>query len=537
MVATCSGALAFASTGDAPSAAAAGPLRLTVGTLGSIGSLDPRRGFSMIAEEVWNLQYPTLTTLDPNTLDPAPGLAAAWSPAPGGKGWIYRLRPGLTWSDGQPVTAADVVYSLDEARAQRWPYTVSSESFVSGLTAVALNANSVQVVPNDVDWILPSLLLHVVPEHVYAKVANLDSNLTALAVSDGAWHVAARTTDSVELDAANAASGAAVKQIVFRTYPTAAALIDALARKQVDVVSGLPDADIGTLEAMSGVTVDHASDGTQWVLRDRLSDQSARQAISLAIDRTALVADAVNGVGTPGVVPQLALGSTWQLDDSTVQSLTASLDAQPGRARQLLATAPRIARPLTVSISQSADAQRVGSLVRRALAAVGVATTAVDGDNDNAYSRADLVLTQLFFGDNPFYPYSALDLIVCDHCARSPNLPSTNFTKLVEIAKSRVQRVTEQARLVGLFEPDELQAFRTDRFAGFLPQPQERSLVVFGPTIAQYSELTAAPLPPGEGSSNTTYVVGAVIVLALCAAAYATAAWIRRRFVPIEGVT
>ena len=87
-----------------------------------------------------------------------------------------------------------------------------------------------------------------------------------------------------------------------------------------------------------------------------------------------------------------------------------------------------------------------------------------------------------------------------------------------------------QATIVGLFQPDTLQAFRSYKFVGFLPQPQSRSLVVFGPTVAQYSGLSAAPPPPGEGSSNVTYAIGAVIVLALCAGAYVGAVRMRRKF-------
>ena len=49
-------------------AAPAEPLRMTVGTLGSIGSLDPRVGNSTIAREVWKIQYPTLTAPDPIVL-------------------------------------------------------------------------------------------------------------------------------------------------------------------------------------------------------------------------------------------------------------------------------------------------------------------------------------------------------------------------------------------------------------------------------------------------------------------------------------
>ena len=76
---------------DAPLGAA--PRCVTVGTLGTIGSLDPRHGNSAIAhEEVWNLQYPTLTALDPKTLDPTTDVASGWSPAKGGRGWIYTVR-------------------------------------------------------------------------------------------------------------------------------------------------------------------------------------------------------------------------------------------------------------------------------------------------------------------------------------------------------------------------------------------------------------------------------------------------------------
>ena len=56
----------------------------------------------------------------------------------------------------------------------------------------------------------------------------------------------------------------------------------------------------------------------------------------------------MDGVGTPGVVPAIALGASWALDDTTAQSLSASLDAQPGRARQLLAGVAPSATTLTI---------------------------------------------------------------------------------------------------------------------------------------------------------------------------------------------
>ena len=167
--------------------------------------------------------------------------------------------------------------------------------------------------------------------------------------------------------------------------------------------------------------------------------------------------------------------------------------------------------------------------MQRALAAVGVKATVDDTDEND--TRYDLLLYDGTFVDNPFYPFSSLDLLDCDGCARSQHLPSNDLTTLISIAHSRVQRLTEQAKTVGLFEPDTLQAFRSDNVTGWLREPQQPSLVVFGPTVSQYGTLVAAPPPPSENLSRATYAVGAVAVLAACGAVYAIAAWIRRRYV------
>jgi peptide/nickel transport system substrate-binding protein len=299
-------------------ARAAEPLRLTVGTLGPIGSLDPRTGTSQVAREVWNLQYPTLTTLDPTTLDPAPGLARSWSPAPDGRGWIYTLRLGLRWSDGRAVTATDVADAVRRAKI--------GSTRVLGARRIEIDGPSA-----------PGALVNVTPVHVLRSVSNLDKDLRALGVGDGPWHVTARTADSVQLDATDPA-GPPLRQIVFRTYPNSGALIDALDRGAVDVASGLSPADATRLGASSNVTVDPAPDGTQYQLRDNLADTRVRQAISLAIDRTALVAETVDGMGTPGVVPIVARGAAWETSRARPSRPGWSGSSNPMRSRGSAAT-------------------------------------------------------------------------------------------------------------------------------------------------------------------------------------------------------
>jgi len=53
-----------------------------------------------------------LTAIDETTSEPIPALAERWEHSPDGREWTFHLRPGLRWSDGSPLTADDVVFSL-----------------------------------------------------------------------------------------------------------------------------------------------------------------------------------------------------------------------------------------------------------------------------------------------------------------------------------------------------------------------------------------------------------------------------------------
>jgi len=52
-----------------------------------------------------------LTTPDPKTLESLPGQAYRWEITPDGRTYTFHLRPGLTWSDGRPVTSQDFLWS------------------------------------------------------------------------------------------------------------------------------------------------------------------------------------------------------------------------------------------------------------------------------------------------------------------------------------------------------------------------------------------------------------------------------------------
>jgi peptide/nickel transport system substrate-binding protein len=57
--------------------------------------------------------FDSLVTRDAETLKMEPALATSWETSPDGKTWTFHLRRGVRWSDGQPMTADDIVFTLD----------------------------------------------------------------------------------------------------------------------------------------------------------------------------------------------------------------------------------------------------------------------------------------------------------------------------------------------------------------------------------------------------------------------------------------
>ena len=57
------------------------------------------------------IMYDGLLTTDPVTGQPVPKLAKSYSISPEGKTYTVSLRHGITWSDGKPITADDVIFT------------------------------------------------------------------------------------------------------------------------------------------------------------------------------------------------------------------------------------------------------------------------------------------------------------------------------------------------------------------------------------------------------------------------------------------
>jgi len=83
------------------------------------GLSDPKTFNSILSEDagsgaVLGYLYDSLLATNGVTGELEPGLAESWQVSPDQKQITYTLRPGLKWSDGQPMTVDDVVFTYNE---------------------------------------------------------------------------------------------------------------------------------------------------------------------------------------------------------------------------------------------------------------------------------------------------------------------------------------------------------------------------------------------------------------------------------------
>lgn len=109
------------------------------------------RSFNRIAARdqttvvVTALTQGTLVRINRATFELEPWLAEKWESGADGRSYTVHLRPGLTWSDGTPLTSADVLFSLDAVFDPKAESVLADALSVQGkpITATAPDAQTV----------------------------------------------------------------------------------------------------------------------------------------------------------------------------------------------------------------------------------------------------------------------------------------------------------------------------------------------------------------------------------------------------------
>ena len=98
---------------------------------------EPKTFNPMVSEDAYSAQaidliQSALTDYDPVKEEVVPALAREWEIGPDNKVYTFRLRRGLRWSDGEPLTADDVIFTFDVVFDARFPNRYAQQYTIAG---------------------------------------------------------------------------------------------------------------------------------------------------------------------------------------------------------------------------------------------------------------------------------------------------------------------------------------------------------------------------------------------------------------------
>lgn len=249
-------------------------------------------------------------------IDPAYGVAESWTYLPGAKGMIVKIKDGLTYNNGAPITAEDVVYSLELTSSKFADSQISGTLVGIGAKARVLDARTVQI---DFNKGSPTFDLEmsplVFPLYVTSKAYHSNGDMSQEAfdrfrnnpLAAGPYHVVARQAQRfITLEAArkDPLLGCPVyDRIEIRNVPETGTRMSQFRTGQQDIISG--SRDLVAQARSAGATIANRPDtnmiGLYIFQTDRegnvFRNEDLRKAAAYAIDHKLLAETIWGGVG------------------------------------------------------------------------------------------------------------------------------------------------------------------------------------------------------------------------------------------------
>jgi peptide/nickel transport system substrate-binding protein len=332
-------ALSACSTGEGVDLGGNSAGRLVAAIGGEPDQLDPSKTSAYFSFEVLENVYDTLVEPDAN-LQMRPALAESWDVSTDQLTWTFHLRPGVTFHDGSPFTADDVVFTyrriIDEA--------LSNVDKLSAVTDVRA-ANPATVVIR-LKQPTPNLLTNLGGFKGMAIVQrkNVESGQIAThPIGTGPFAFdSQKSGDSISLKANAEYWGGAPKVagVIFRFIPEKSTALSALQAGEIDWTDSIPTQRVNQLKDDDSVNLAVTPSNDYWYLalneaRQPWNDVRVRQAIAYAIDRDAIVAAtsygtaAKNELAIPEGNPWYTAYGRYRYDIEQAKRLLSEANASP----------------------------------------------------------------------------------------------------------------------------------------------------------------------------------------------------------------
>jgi peptide/nickel transport system substrate-binding protein len=542
---------------------AAEPVILKIGTTQDLDSLNPYQTALLVGYEIFTLNYDMLVGFGPNN-ETVPGYAESWTPSADGLTWTFKIRAGMTWSDGQPATAEDarwtLQYYLDAKKAGTSLGYGYLDPYVENAAITAVTAQDpttlVVTTSRKNDRIL-QMYLPILPEHVWKSITPAkvgDFTNAPPVVGSGPYQVvewkSGQFARLVRNDKYWGPKGAA-DQIVFQFFPDATnAMVDSFKTGALDYIRNPTGAQFDQLKALPRLTaINSAGNGFTQInfncydkdipeggaSTKALRDPAFRAALGYAIDRKSLIARVLNGYGVEGSTQVPAWQRAWHVEPTDVRPFDLTVAAQKlDEAGYPLVGGQRMdkeGKPIKLSLmfpNSDASYPKVAQFVQSWFGQIGIEVTSRSVDSGTLGTTEYLDTTIPLKGQLKYDmviwgwvgdpdPNSLLQILTTAAISDASDSQWSNarydeLYKLQNEAESADQRKTamtemqqlfyDQAPYQVLYYDDELHVYRSNKFGNWKTQPVDGGTPFFVNGSINYTTLTLASAATAAPSAS-----------------------------------
>ena len=386
----CGGSATPAGVSTSGSGSGASASTLVIANAVKVDTLDPEA--NSVNESIWLDQNLYSRLLQPNATGTAllPDLATSWTIAPNGLTYTFHLRPDAKFSNGSPVTASDVVFSINRSRAFAggWGFLLTAVK-----TITAPDAHTVVITLSQPHApLLADLAMYaysVIPESL---VKTQGASFFQHPVGSGPFMVTSYNPDS-EVDLARNPHFYGTKPKISKVrvliVPDDNTRVLMLESKKADVIENPPGNLVEQINKTPGLSVQlYPSTRVDIIQLDQhftpFKNVLVRQALNYAINRQAIVQLAYQGHATPGA-------SFMPYKMKFFDSGIAPYPYDPAKAKQLLAQAgyPHGFSAFLITVSGDVAGQAEAIVLKSELAAVGININIQAYELLTAYNKED----------------------------------------------------------------------------------------------------------------------------------------------------
>ncbi|MFN2433318.1 MAG: ABC transporter substrate-binding protein, partial [Gemmatimonadota bacterium] len=281
---------------------------------------------SVQSSDIYGHVFWYLMRSEPNFIDVRPGLADSLRFTPDSLSVDFFLHPGLTWHDGHPLSAHDVVFAhrICKAPEVNW----SAASWLDRITNVeALDSLTVRFTFDGryMYQVQDAVVCYPLPEHILGDVPLgqlREHPFNRRPVGSGPFRFVSWTQDQEVVIEANpdfALGRPHLNRVTYRVIPDQTSLATQIQNGDIDVWPRFQPSFYPQLEADPDLRINSYPGRSYayvaWNTNDPLfASKEVRQALTIAIDRGQIVDALLNGQGKVGTQPLIS--TIWAHDEA-----------------------------------------------------------------------------------------------------------------------------------------------------------------------------------------------------------------------------